>query len=122
MSRIKYIPPKRENTSPINRLLLLAGVTDNNATTKYQAVKPSRNPLAIFVPKINPTTNRNIATGAKRHIFNAHSVTSYGGLIRPNTIAFMVNKSSRLDTVVETRHPLILGGIQTTKYQGGYHA
>ena len=110
---------------PKNNLQSVAGVGQNNATTKLLAVKPSRNLLAIFVPKINPTTNRTIATGAKRHIYSLlhHGViASYGGLIRPNTIAFLVNKSSRLVTVVETRPPFLSVGIQTTNLLGGYHA
>lgn len=126
MSKIKYTPPKRENTSLINRLLCLAGVMDNNATTKLLAVKPSRQSLAIFVPKICKATNFVIATGAKvSHILSLSIfgyTPVYGGLIRPNTIAFLVNKSSRLVTVVETRHPFKLGGIQATNLLGGYHA
>ena len=37
---------------PKNNLLLVAGMGQNNATTKLLAVKPSRHSLAIFVPKI----------------------------------------------------------------------
>ena len=112
---------------PKNNLLLVADMMDNNATTKLLAVKPSRHSLAIFVPKIYGATNPIIATGAKRHIYSllpiqSGSNASYGGLIRPNTIAFMVNKSSRLVTVVETRPPFLSVGIQTTNLLGGYHA
>ena len=104
---------------PKNNLQSVAGVIDNNATTKYQAVKPNRHALAIFVPVIHGATNPMITTSAKpTHILNAYSVATYGGLIRPNTIAFMVNKSSRLDTVVETRPPYTGLGYNTTKYQG----
>ena len=112
---------------PKNNLLLVAGMGQNNATTKLLAVKPSRHSLAIFVPKIYGATNPIIATGAKRHIYSLLPIqngsnASYGGLIRPNTIAFMVNKSSRLVTVVETRPPFLSVGIQTTNLLGGYHA
>ena len=86
----------------------------HSLTTKLLAVKPSRHSLAIFVPKIYGATNPIIATGAKRHIYSLLPIqngsnASYGGLIRPNTIAFMVNKSSRLVTVVETRPPHPVG-------------
>ena len=124
MSKILRLLNISENTSLKNSLPLVAGMMDNNATTKLLAVKPSRNLLAIFVPKIYGATNPIIATGAKRHIYSLlhHGViASYGGLIRPNTIAFMVNKSSRLVTVVETRPPFLSVGIQTTKLLGGHN-
>ena len=116
-----------QQAHPKNSLLLVAGMGQNNATTKLLAVKPSRHSLAIFVPKIYGATNPIIATGAKRHIYSLLPIqngsnASYGGLIRPNTIAFMVNKSSRLVTVVETRPPFLSVGIQTTNLLGGYHA
>ena len=110
---------------PKNSLLLVAGMGQNNATTKLLAVKPSRHSLAIFVPKIYGATNPIIATGAKRHIYSLlhHGViASYGGLIRPNKRPFTGNKSSRLVTVVETRPPFLSVGIQTTKLIGGYRA
>ena len=126
MNKITYTPLKSENTSLINRLPLVAGMMDNSPTTKRKAVKPNRHTLAIFVPKIHKATNLVKSTGAKRHIYSLsktiESVTSYGGLIRPNTIAFLVNKSSRLFAVVETRPPFLSVGIQTTERKGGYHA
>lgn len=99
---------------------------DNNATTKRKAVKPSRNLLAIFVPKIHRATNFMIATGAKRHIYSLLPIqngsnASYGGLIRPNKRPFTGNKSSRLFAVVETRPPFLSVGIQTTKRKGGHN-
>ena len=111
---------------PKNNLQSVAGVIDNNRTTKLQAVKPNRHSLAIFIPKIYWATNPLITTGIKqrhifKHSFSFGNVASYGGLIRPNTIAFMVNKSRRLVAFVETRHPFLMGG-KTTKLQGGYHA
>ena len=108
-----------------NNLPLVVSIRQNTATT-LQAVKPNRHTLAIFVPKIHKATNLVKSTGAKRHIYSLsktiESVTSYGGLIRPNTIAFLVNKSSRLFAVVETRPPFLSVGIQTTERKGGYHA
>ena len=101
-----------------NNLPLVASIGQNTATT-LQAVMPSRHTLAIFVPVIHGATNPMITTSAKTtHILNAYSVATYGGLIRPNTIAFMVNKSSRLVTVVETRPPYTGLGNNTTKLQG----
>ena len=108
---------------PKNNLQSVAGVIDNNRTTKLQAVKPNRHSLAIFIPKIHGATNPMSATGIKqRHIYSllpiqSGSNASYGGLIRPNTIAFMVNKSRRLVAFVETRRPFLMGG-KTTKLQG----
>ena len=112
---------------PKNNLLLVADMMDNKDLSKLESGQPSRYSLAIFVPKIYGATNPIIATGAKRHIYSLLPIqngsnASYGGLIRPNTIAFMVNKSSRLVTVVETRPPFLSVGIQTTNLLGGYHA
>ena len=124
MSKILTLLNISENTSLNNRLPLVAGMMDNNVTTKLLAVKPSRNLLAIFVPKIYGATNPIIATGAKRHIYSLlhHGViASYGGLIRPNKRPFTGNKSSRLVTVVETRPPFLSVGIQTTKLLGGHN-
>ena len=124
MSKILKLLSIGEFNSLINRLPLVAGMMDNNATTKLLAVKPSRNLLAIFVPKIYGATNPIIATGAKRHIYSLlhHGViASYGGLIRPNKRPFTGNKSSRLVTVVETRPPFLSVGIQTTKLLGGHN-
>ena len=102
-----------------NNLPLVAGLMQNTATTKQTAVMPSRHSLAIFVPVIYGATNPVITTSAKpTHILNAFSVATYGGLIRPNTIAFMVNKSSRLFAVVETRPPLTGLGNNTTEQTG----
>ena len=120
MSKILRLLNIGEFNSPNDSLPLMAGMMDNNATTKRKAVKPSRNLLAIFVPKIHRATNFMIATGAKRHIYSLLHygvIASYGGLIRPNTIAFMVNKSRRLVAFVETRRPFLMGG-KTTKLQG----
>ena len=125
MSKILRLLNISENTSLKNSLPLVAGMMDNNVTTKLLAVKPSRNLLAIFVPKIYGATNPIIATGAKRHIYSLlhHGViASYGGLIRPNKRPFTGNKSSRLLAVVETRPPFLSVGIQTTKLIGGYRA
>ena len=109
-----------QQAHPKNSLLLVADMMDNNATTKLTAAKPSRQSLAIFVPKINPTTNRTIATGTKtRHIFSLshhEEVISYGGFI--DLIKDLYgNKSSRLLTVVTSRH-LLIGGQKITKLTG----
>lgn len=113
-SLINY-PAKQDK----NNLPLVAGMMQNTATTKQTAVMPSRHSLAIFVPKIHGATNPMMTTSTKQtHILNAFSVPTYGGLIRPNTIAFMVNKSSRLFAVVETRPPLTGLGNNTTEQTG----
>lgn len=125
MSKILRLLNISENTSLKNSLPLVAGMMDNNATTKLIAVKPNRNLLAIFVPKIHRATNFMIATGAKRHIYSLLHygvIASYGRLIRPNKRPFTGNKSSRLLAVVETRPPFLSVGIQTTKLIGGYRA
>lgn len=124
MSKTQLKEKSGENTSPRFSLPLVVSVRDNTATTKHKAVMPNRHSLAIFLPKICEPTKPTFATGrkTKRHIFKRpqfEEVTSYGGLIRPNKIAFLVNKSSRLYAVVETRHPLFESGIQATKHKGG---
>lgn len=124
MSKTQLKEKSGENTSPRFSLPLVVSVRDNTATTKLLAVMPNRQSLAFFVPKICEPTTPKFPTGAKqRHILDTSKngfIPSYGGLIRPNTIAFMVNKSSRLVTVVETRHPLFECGIQTTNLLGGH--
>ena len=113
-----------------NSLPLVAGVNNNNATTKRKAVKPSRHPLAIFVPKIHRATNSMDTTGTKppilwvSHIYKLTQhgeVVSYGGLIRPNTRPVTGNKSSRLFAVVETRPPFQGVGITSTERKGGHN-
>lgn len=77
-------------------LAKVAGVIDNTATTKIQAVKPNRHTLAIFTPK----------AGVNASLQDTCTVSSvYGGLIEPNKILFLGNKFSRLVSVVETRQP-----------------
>ncbi len=108
-----------QQAHPKNSLPLGVGVIDNSATTKYSAAKPSRHSLAIFVPKINPTTNRTYNTGAIRHIYTLAQhgiVASYGGFIDLIKDRHG-NKSSRLNTVVTSRRPL-MGGHKLTKYSG----
>lgn len=76
--------------------------SDNNATTKQKAVKPSRHSLAIFTPTVsdNSPTSVNISS-----LQDTDSITSYGGLIGVNTRP-KGNSPSRLFAVVETCHPL----------------
>lgn len=112
-----------QETGNKNHLQSVAGMGQNSVTTKHKAVKPNRHSLAIFVPKINPTTNRTIATGAKQRHNNAHSVTSYDGLIGGNTKP-KGNTPSRLYAVVESRHPMTIHRVANlTNHKGGhYHA
>lgn len=111
---------------PKNSLLLVAGMGQNNATTKLKAVKPNRHSLAIFVPKINPTTNRTIATGTNTphilYISKNGYISAMGGFI-DRIKNHCGNKSSRLSAVVTTRPPLNGLGVNLTKLKGGhYHA
>ena len=120
----------RQTTQPNKNILpLVAGVNHNNATTHITA-KPSRHSLAIFVPKIHRATNSMDITGTKppilwvSHIYKPTQygeVTSYGGLIRPNTRPVTGNKSSRLCAVVETRPPFQGVGINTTEHIRGHN-
>lgn len=100
-----------QSAYPKNNLPNMAAMNNNSSTTKHITAKPSRHSLAIFVPKINPTTNRTIAAGAKtRHIFSlSHNeeVISYDGLMGVNTRP-KGNSPSRLCAVVQSRHPLPL--------------
>ena len=100
-----------QSAFPKNNLPSMAAMNNNSTTTNHTTAKPSRHSLAIFVPKINPTTNRTIAAGAKtRHIFSlSHNeeVISYDGLMGVNTRP-KGNSPSRLCAVVQSRHPLPL--------------
>ncbi|AZQ88899.1 hypothetical protein D6D73_02810 [Moraxella catarrhalis] len=87
--------------------------SDNNATTKFQAVQPNRHSLAIFTPTVsdNSPTSVNISS-----LQDTDSITSYGGLIGVNTRP-KGNSPSHLGMVVETCHP-IFGWRKLTKFQG----
>lgn len=106
---------------PKNNLPSMAAMNNNSTTTNHTTAKPSRHSLAIFVPRINPTTNRTIAAGAKRHIFSlSHNeeVISYDGLMGVNTRP-KGNSPSRLYAVVQSRHPLPLVNVTNlTKHTG----
>lgn len=121
MSKILRLLNISENTSLKNSLPLVAGMMDNNATTKLKAVKPSRQSLAIFVPKINPTTNRIIATGTNTphilYISKNGYISAMGGFI-DRIKNHCGNKSSRLSAVVTTRPPLNGLGVNLTKLKG----
>ena len=108
-----------QSAYPKNNLPNMAAMNNNSTTTKHITAKPSRHSLAIFVPKINPTTNRTYNTGAIRHIYTLAQhgiVASYGGFIDLIKDRHG-NKSSRLNTVVTSRRPL-MGGHKLTKYSG----
>ncbi|OAV29205.1 hypothetical protein AO368_1129 [Moraxella catarrhalis] len=89
--------------------------SDNNATTKQKAVKPSRHSLAIFTPTVsdNSPTSVNISS-----LQDTNSITSYGGLIGVNTRP-KGNSPSRLFAVVETCHPLSWV-VTLTKQKGAF--
>lgn len=114
-----------EIKSSCQHLPALAGMIDNNATTKQQAAKPSRHSLAIFAPKICEATTPTGTTGAKPSHISTHAsqgaLICYGGLIGANTTPFAGNNPSRLVAVVESRHPMRLHGVANlTKQQGGH--
>ena len=122
MSKIKYIPPKRENTSPINRLPLVAGVTDNKATQNLVSGKPCRYPLAFFVSKFwlapqatqsQDTTHLTHFTGLNRHIY-AHSVTSYGGVTLQNSPLWVICRAVANKTESEPRYPMTSHSVVST--------
>ena len=110
-----------QSAFPKNSLPSMAAMNNNSTTTKHITAKPSRHSLAIFVPRINPTTNRTIAAGAKRHIFSlSHNeeVISYDGLMGVNKRP-KGNSPSRLYAVVQSRHPLPLVNVTNlTKHTG----
>lgn len=110
-----------QSAYPKNNLPSMAAINNNSTTTNHTTAKPSRHSLAIFVPRINPTTNRTIAAGAKRHIFSlSHNeeVISYDGLMGVNTRP-KGNSPSRLYAVVQSRHPLPLVNVTNlTKHTG----
>lgn len=115
-----------EIKSSCQHLPALAGVIDNNATTKHKAAKPSRHSLAIFAPKICEATTPTGTTGAKPSHISTHAnqgaLICYGGLIGANTTPFAGNNPSRLYAVVESRHPMRLHGVANlTKHKGGHN-
>lgn len=124
MSKILRLLNISENTSLNNRLPLVAGMMDNSHTTKYTAVKPSRNLLAIFVPKIHRATNFMIATGAKaRHILNISKnryILACGGL-KDLIQDRYGNKSCHLCMVVNTRLTPFEVKQLLTKNTGGHN-
>ncbi len=102
----------------------------DDPTTELIAAKPSRHPLAIFMPKICLTTNQQFYNGINKNtsvkqaslIYSAsHSAIRYGGLIEPNTIPLAGNKLSRLLAVVDARSPFFVSEIKLTKLIGGHH-
>ena len=102
----------------------------DDLTTELLAAKPSRHPLAIFMPKICLTTNQRFNSGINKNtsvkqarlIYSAdNSAIRYGGLIEPNTIPFAGNKLSRLNTVVDARSPIFVSKSKLTKYSGGHN-
>lgn len=105
---------KLNNEILVNRefisLAKVAGVIDNTATTKIQAVKPNRHTLAIFTPRHSTGVN----LSSLQDTFTVSSV--YGGLIGVNTKP-KGNSPSRICAVVETRHP-INGVVSLTKHIG----
>ena len=134
MSKIKQIPPKRENTSPINRLLLLAGVMDNKDLSRIYSDTPNRYLLAFFVPKFwlaSQATQSQAQhtsthfTGLIRHILNVlifKHIPSYGGVTLQNKPIgeyagrFCITES-------EPRHPMTFHSVVLTQnHTGGYHA
>lgn len=114
-----------EIKSSCQHLPALAGMIDNNATTKQQAAKPSRHSLAIFAPKICEATTPTGTTGAKPSHISTHAsqgvAACYGGLIGANTTPFTGNNPSRLVAVVESRHPMLVHGVANLTIQQGGH-
>lgn len=103
----------KSKLSEIISLDKVIGMINNTATTKFQAVKPSRHSLAIFTPTVsdNSATSVNISS-----LHDTDSITSYGGLIGVNTRP-KGNSPSHLGMVVETCHPLSWV-VKLTKFQG----
>lgn len=118
---LNCIQQKSKNTEKISLpkcLSCVASVGDNGVLSQNsKAVKPNRQTMAFLLSVI--LTNNSQRYSLNPSLFGRVSV--YNGLIRPNTIPFLGNKSSRLVTVVESRCP-ICGNKTLTKLLGGYHA
>ena len=118
MSKIKYKPQFDENKS----FEKAPNLSENSATTKKQAVSPSRHTLAIFMSYapssvLGDSMGIIIITLSLLYTYFIQVLTVYGGLIKPNIIPLWGNKLSRLVSVVETRHPLSWV-VLLTKKQG----
>lgn len=114
-----------EIKSSCQHLPALAGMGENNPTTKRKAAKPSRHSLAIFAPKICEATTPTDTTGAKPSHISTHAsqgaLICYGGLIGANITPFAGNNPSRLFAVVESRHPMLVHSVANlTKREGGH--
>lgn len=109
-ANITPIDLKQVNQSIQKSLVKSSVLSDNNCTTKQLTAKPSRHPMAIFMPSILQSTGVNTTVF---HNFAPCKIMRIVGLITQNTIALWVNMRSRLVAVVETQHHLFLNGILT---------
>ena len=103
-----------------------------NHTTKHSAAKPSRQSLAIFVPKTDLINTQQVTTGTNNSVTSSnrytygtgHSDVSYDGMSEPNKIPLWGNKFRGLNVVVVIPfYPFFTIYNKHTKHSGGhYHA
>ncbi|WP_352339550.1 hypothetical protein [Psychrobacter sp. 16-MNA-CIBAN-0192] len=100
-------------------------------TTKHSAAKPSRQSLAIFVPKTYLINNQQVTTGTDKNVTSinrytygaGHSDVSYDGTSEPNKTPLWGNKFRRLNAVVVVLFiPFFKNHPTQTNHSGGYHA
>ena len=129
MSKIKYTPPKRENTSLINRLLCLAGMGQNVTLSKKYSDTPNRYPLAFFMPKFCLFSQNNkidsISTPSPFHraktiISSALLPISYGRVTLQNSPFWVICRAVTVLTESEPYHPLQVVISLTQNNTGGH--
>lgn len=118
-----------ENTSPINRLLLLAGVGDNTDLSQNKQRYAKSQLLAFFTPEICPTSQTgadNSVThlppfiGANHHIYMADLPAVYGGVTSQNSPLWVICGAVTVCTESEPHHPIFNSVVLTQKTTGGH--
>ena len=116
---------------PVKSLVTTDNTGYHSPTTKHSAAKPSRQPLAIFVPKTDLINTQTVTTGTDKNVTSinrytygtGHSDVSYDGTSEPNKTPLWGNKFRRLNAVVVVPFiPFFKNYPTHTKHSGGYHA
>ena len=116
---------------PVKSLVTTDNTGYHSPTTKHSAAKPSRQSLAIFVPKTDLINTQTVTTGTDKNVTSinrytygtGHSDVSYDGTSEPNKTPLWGNKFRRLNAVVVIPFiPFFKNYPTQTNHSGGYHA
>lgn len=132
MSKILKLLNIGENTSPTNRLPLVAGMMENRDLSKLISDTPNRYPLAFFVSKFwlatqatqdSSTTHHPKSTGVNRHKFMADLPAVYVRKTSQNSPYWVICGAVPDKTESDSEHPMTFHSVVLTqKLSGGYHA